>query len=121
MARTLFYDSETDTWGSKELIHSIRKERKYLKRIAKNRKTNSESCPSAADIKAARLKAGYTLPEAADAVYVERKTWLSWEYPEEHVDNRKMHPAFAELFALKSGLIKIEDICPHLVKLNGKD
>lgn len=113
MARTLFYDSETDTWGSKELIRSIEKERNRVKKY--------DSCPSSVDIKAARLKAGYTLEEAAATVFVERKTWLSWEYPEDHKDNRRMHPAFAELFALKSGLIRIEDICPHLVKLHGKD
>lgn len=62
-------------------------------------------CPTPQEIKKARLKAGYSQREAALAVYVPTRTWQNWEAPEGSKENRPMHPAFAELFAYKSGLI----------------
>lgn len=79
---------------------------------------SSVKYPDPWDVRTARHKTGFTLAEAADLVFVERKTWLAWERNPDHHEYRAMHPAFAQLFALKAGLITIEEICPHLVKLN---
>ena len=106
MARTTFYDSMTDTWGSKEDIE----------------KAQRNLYPSAVDIRTARHKTGFTLQEAADTVYVSHKTWLCWEKEDGDPAQQRMHPAYAELFALKSGLTDIYDMCPHLKRLkDGKN
>lgn len=69
-------------------------------------------CPSPVDIRSARHKTGFTMEEAGAIVFVSRKTWLSWERDVGHPDHRDMHPAYAQLFALKVGLIKLEDVAP---------
>lgn len=60
--------------------------------------------PTPGEVKRARLRAGYSIREAAEAVYVPTVVWQSWELSEDKPGHRPMHPAFAELFALKSGL-----------------
>ncbi len=62
------------------------------------------------DVRSARHKTGLTMKEAAELVYVSRDTWLRWERNPEHPEHGKMHPAFAELFALKTGLKDIPEI-----------
>lgn len=68
--------------------------------------------PSPCDIRSARHKTGFTMEEAGAIVFVSRKTWLSWERDVGHPDHRDMHPAIAQLFALKVGLVKLEDVAP---------
>ena len=53
--------------------------------------------PSAAEIAAAREAAGLTQQAAAALLHTSLRAWQQWEYGE-----RKMHPAFWELFALKT-------------------
>ena len=60
--------------------------------------------PKPWDIRTARHKTGLTMEEAAFLVFSARSTWLSWERDPCHPDHSSMHPAFAELFALKVGL-----------------
>lgn len=60
--------------------------------------------PKPWDIRTARHKTGLTMEEAGALVFSSRSTWLSWERNPDHPDNAAMHPAFAELFALKVGL-----------------
>lgn len=50
------------------------------------------------EIKAARTAAGLTQQQAAALIHCGASTWQSWE-----LGTRKMHPAFWELFAIKTG------------------
>jgi len=105
MARTTFSASMTDTWGSKE---DIKKARKGL-------------APDPWDVRTARHKTGLSMQEAGDLVYVSRNTWYNWEREKHDPKHKPMHPAYAELFSLKTGLITIDELCPHLKRLNVKN
>jgi DNA-binding XRE family transcriptional regulator len=72
--------------------------------------------PKPWDIRSARHKTGFTMQEAADLVYVSRQTWLNWERNPDHPQHSEMHPAYAELFALKTGLKPLPDILARLKK-----
>jgi hypothetical protein len=74
--------------------------------------------PSPYDIRTARHRTGLTMKEAAELVFVTRDVWLNWERNTDHSMHVDMHPAFSQLFALKVGFVKIEDICPHLKDLD---
>jgi len=54
--------------------------------------------PTPAAIRAAREAAGLTQAQAAYMVHVDARSWRRWESGE-----RAMHPAFWELFRLKTG------------------
>ena len=54
--------------------------------------------PTPAAIRAAREAAGLTQPQAAALVHTDTRSWRRWELGE-----RAMHPAFWELFRLKTG------------------
>lgn len=60
--------------------------------------------PKPWDVRTARHQTGLTMEEAGALVFSARSTWLSWERDPWHPDHVSMHPAFAELFALKVGL-----------------
>ena len=66
------------------------------------------------DIRSARHITGLTMKEAGDLVFVSRDQWLRWERNTDHYQHARMHPAFAQLFALKAGLVDIRELCPHL-------
>lgn len=53
--------------------------------------------PSPLAIKKAREAAGQTQAEAAKMVHAELRSWQRWE-----AGDRKMHPAFWELYRIKS-------------------
>ena len=74
--------------------------------------------PSPWDVRTARHNTGMTMAEAGRLVFVSRDVWLSWERDPDHSGHVKMPPAYAQLFALKTGMLKVEDICPHLSILN---
>jgi len=57
--------------------------------------------PSPADIRAAREAAGLTQAQAAELVHTTPRNWQQWEQ-EEGTNRRPMHPAFWELFRLKT-------------------
>jgi putative transcriptional regulator len=48
----------------------------------------------------ARVAAGQTQPEAAATIYSTLRTWQGWEGAG---NDRPMHPAFFELYLLKTG------------------
>jgi len=73
--------------------------------------------PSPDDIREARLSAKLSMQEAGNLVYVSKAQWSYWESKSNSNSNRQMHPAVAELFGLKTGLIKLEDVAPELVKM----
>ena len=77
--------------------------------------------PNRVDVRLARNKLGFSMKEAAELVFVTEDMWYNWERPVEHHRHKTMPAAYAQLFALKTGLTSIDDICPHLSKLNGKD
>jgi DNA (cytosine-5)-methyltransferase 1 len=54
--------------------------------------------PTPADVIAARQRAGMTQSEAARTVHADLRSWQKWESGE-----RMMHPAFFELFIIKTG------------------
>ncbi|OJB40380.1 hypothetical protein BGV56_00875 [Burkholderia ubonensis] len=54
--------------------------------------------PSAAELRAARESVSLTQAEAAKLLHVDKRTWQKWEGSE-----RGMHPAFFELFLIKTG------------------
>ncbi|KVU15676.1 hypothetical protein WK62_27755 [Burkholderia ubonensis] len=54
--------------------------------------------PSGAELRAIRLSLSLTQPEAAKVVHVDTRTWQKWEGGE-----RGMHPAYLELFLIKTG------------------
>lgn len=54
--------------------------------------------PTADKVRAMREDLGLTQQQAADVVHVDARTWRKWELAE-----REMHPAFFELFRIKTG------------------
>lgn len=77
--------------------------------------------PKPWDIRTARHKTGLTMEEAALLVFHPRSTWLSWERDPWHPDHSAMHPAFAELFALKVGLKDLHIIPTKVTELEKED
>ena len=55
--------------------------------------------PTPEQIKTARTDAGLTQTQAATLIYSELRTWQHWEK-----GDRRMHPAFWELFNIKTSL-----------------
>jgi DNA-binding transcriptional regulator YiaG len=53
--------------------------------------------PIASDIKAIRLYFGHTQRHAAELVHTSTRAWQQWE-----AGDRRMHPAFLELYMLKA-------------------
>lgn len=78
------------------------------------------TCPAPWDVRTARHNTGLTMDEAGAAVYVDRHTWLAWERDYDHKDHQPMHPAFAELFALKTGLTELPPILKTLKGYRGE-
>lgn len=66
-----------------------------------------ELSPAPWDIRSARHRTGLTMEEAAELVYKNREWWLKCERNPDHPEHLSMHPAYAELFALKTGLKKL--------------
>lgn len=64
------------------------------------------STPSAVEIKQTRAQAGLTQTQAAALVHTTCRVWQQYEH-----DDRRMHPAFWELFCIKTGLAHTEQ--PH--------
>lgn len=60
----------------------------------------SSLTPAPEQVKSARISAGLTQTAAAALVYSTCRAWQQWE-----AGDRRMHPAFWELFRLKSALI----------------
>ncbi|MCK9386139.1 MAG: helix-turn-helix transcriptional regulator [Nevskia sp.] len=54
--------------------------------------------PTSEEVRAAREAAGLTQTAAAELIHCALRGWQEWE-----AGNRKMHPAFWELFRIKLG------------------
>lgn len=65
-----------------------------------NRSTAANPTPD--EIRAAREALGLTQTEAARVVYASLKAWQNWEAPKGSPEHRPMHPAFWELFQIKT-------------------
>jgi DNA-binding transcriptional regulator YiaG len=68
----------------------------------RGRAGNAARNPSAEEVKAARQAAGLTQTAAAGLVYTTCRAWQQWEAEEGAPGHRRMHPAFWELFRIKS-------------------
>lgn len=55
--------------------------------------------PNPEEIRRAREKSGLTQTEAAEEIYCSLGAWQKWE-----LGKRQMHPAFFELFMIKTTL-----------------
>ena len=55
--------------------------------------------PTPQEIEQARINAKLTPPKAAAVIHCSARAWQQWE-----AGKRKMHPAFFELFKLKTGI-----------------
>lgn len=74
-------------------------------------------CPSPCDVRSARHKTGLTMEEAGAVVFVSRRVWLAWETDRGRDGHRDMPPAYAQLFALKTGLTTLDEIAPIAVSI----
>lgn len=74
------------------------------------RRTN----PLPATIRRAREIAGLTQAQAAALLYTTGHVWSQWETDPANVSSRRMHPAFWELFLIKSGLRNHPEFDPDL-------
>jgi DNA-binding transcriptional regulator YiaG len=61
--------------------------------------------PTPAEVRAAREAVGLSQTAAAELIHTTCRTWQQWEAEEGTVGHRRMHPAFFELFRIKSGTI----------------
>ena len=68
--------------------------------------TLTKRYPSPPEILASRKAAGLSQTEAAVLVHTSCRTWQQWEAEEGTPSHRKMHPAFWELFRIKTTLIE---------------
>ena len=59
---------------------------------------NPSRNPSPEEVKAARASAGITQEQAGAILHTTGRVWRQWES-----GDRRMHPAFRELFTLKTG------------------
>lgn len=58
--------------------------------------------PTPEEVRAAREVAGLSQTAAAALVHTSCRTWQQWEAAEGTPGHRRMHPAFWELFRIKS-------------------
>ena len=81
--------------------------------------------PSPAEIKASRLIAGISQTNASKIISSTLSSWQQWEYEgDDQTRSRRMHPAFYELFLIKTGQMEVnlvetqvtENVKPRLVK-----
>lgn len=68
----------------------------------RSRAGSAERNPKPDEIRAAREAAGLSQTAAAELVHTTCRTWQQWEAAEGADGNRRMHPAFWELFRIKS-------------------
>lgn len=60
--------------------------------------------PTPAEIRLAREENDHTEAQAAGVLYCTPAAWEAWE------DGRRMHPAFFELYRLKTGQIDLAEV-----------
>lgn len=63
---------------------------------------SSAGVPSPEEIRARREACGLTQTEAGRLLHTTCRTWQQWEAPVDSQTHRRMHPAFWELFQLKT-------------------
>lgn len=76
--------------------HGVRNMSNHPSRSTKKPKPGMR--PTPAQVIAARDSAGLTQTQAAEVLYTSCRVWQQWE-----AGDRSMHPAFFELFTLKTG------------------
>jgi len=76
------------------------------------RATMKAESPTIEEVREARKRAALTIADAAAVIHAASGSWVKWERGE-----RPMHPAFWELFLLKTGLLKLPKAAPKPRKL----
>ncbi len=59
--------------------------------------------PTPGEVRRAREAAGLTLEAAATQLHTATRVWQQWEADKDSPSHRRMHPAFFELFLIKTG------------------
>lgn len=72
--------------------------------------------PPPEEVREARRKTGLTCIEAGALIYESGVTWSNMEKSPSSKSHQWMHPAQAELFALKTGLIELPPITRKILK-----
>lgn len=67
----------------------------------RSRAKSPASNPTPSEIKEARSQAGITQEQAGKMLHTTVRVWQQWE-----AGDRRMHPAFWELFRIKAGFIQ---------------
>jgi DNA-binding transcriptional regulator YiaG len=62
--------------------------------------------PTAAEVRAARIKVELTQAAAAEVIHATTRSWENWEM--EGAEGRRMHPGLFELFLAKTGQLRKE-------------
>lgn len=75
---------------------------------SRDRKRTAAATPAPAEVRAAREAAGHTPKEAAAAIYGTTKAWVEWET--DTPGARRIHPAFFQLYQLKTGQVTLEQV-----------
>jgi len=70
-----------------------------------NNRGKRRANPLPATIKRGRELAGLTQAQAAALLFTSARVWAQWESETATVSHRRLHPAFWELFLIKTGLI----------------
>ena len=81
--------------------------------VTHNNRGKRRANPLPATIRRAREVAGLTQKQAGELLHTTPAVWMSWE-TSEGVNARRMHPAFWELFLIKSGLRNHPEFDPDL-------
>lgn len=71
-------------------------------------KRTAAATPAPAEVRAAREAAKHTTKQAATTIYGTTKAWEEWESDVQ--GGRRMHPAFFELYLLKTGQKTLEQV-----------
>lgn len=91
----------------------------HANRSKKNR--TAAANPAASEVRAAREAAGHDTTQAARTIYSTATTWEAWEAADAR--KRPMHPAFFELYLLKTNQKTIEQVLDDAAQraLKGSD
>jgi len=79
-----------------------------------NNRGKRRANPLPATIKRGRELAGLTQAQAAALLFTSARVWAQWESETATVSHRRMHPAFFELFLIKTKLRDHPELDPDL-------
>lgn len=75
---------------------------------SRDRKRTAAATPAPAEVRAARAAAKHDVKQAATVIYGTAKAWEEWET--DAPGARRIHPAFFQLYQLKTGQVTLEQV-----------